>query len=386
MPTGGTPEDRVLRWVAGTAGATSKGVPLQVLVRQLKGDLTGLDFARLQQACQNLEAAGLVTRDWFGPADFVMRPTEAGSARANELEKLIGHRRAVSTTSAPRPAPAPSPVVVAPQPAPAAPEVRARPSPPVMPDLGRSPGARPEANLPIRILLYSYLYTIGAGTNVPVAKPEIAHYLDGQGVILPEGQLDRMALEMQGRGFLHVSITGPNDFEVILTAKGMALAEGLLDGRVRSATHVPTLVEAAAAASADAPPDERPEARPFQVSGPSPIPSGSAGTPPGTPEGTDPVQDAWVAAENEIVRLQAEVERLQGELARVSAGPAAPPATPGDSGELSRLQEELAQALEDKRLDRETLNEVLNQLEQLTRRVQEQEQEIAMLRGTAPGG
>ncbi len=76
-----TPEDRVLRYLDGTVARNPRGVPLHRLLQQLKGELSGLDFARLDVALRALEALGLVRRDWYGPGDFLVMLTPRGRER-----------------------------------------------------------------------------------------------------------------------------------------------------------------------------------------------------------------------------------------------------------------------------------------------------------------
>jgi hypothetical protein len=92
-----TPEDRVLRYLDGTVARNPRGVPLHRLLQQLKGELSGLDFARLDVALRSLEALGYVRRDWYGPGDFLVMLTPRGRER---VEGLLG-------VPPPEPAPAP---------------------------------------------------------------------------------------------------------------------------------------------------------------------------------------------------------------------------------------------------------------------------------------
>ncbi len=80
-----TPEDRVLRYLDGTVARNPRGVPLHRLLQQLKGELSGLDFARLDVALRALEALGLVRRDWYGPGDFLVMLTPRGRERVEAL-------------------------------------------------------------------------------------------------------------------------------------------------------------------------------------------------------------------------------------------------------------------------------------------------------------
>ncbi len=81
------PEDRVLRYLEGTVARNPRGVPLHRLLQQLKGELSGLDFARLDVALRALEALGFVRRDWYGPGDFLVILTPRGRER---VESLLG--------------------------------------------------------------------------------------------------------------------------------------------------------------------------------------------------------------------------------------------------------------------------------------------------------
>ena len=83
-----TPEDRVLRYLDGTVTRNPRGVPLHRLLQQLKGELSGLDFARLDVAIRALEALGLVRRDWYGPGDFLLMLTPRGRERVEALRGL----------------------------------------------------------------------------------------------------------------------------------------------------------------------------------------------------------------------------------------------------------------------------------------------------------
>ena len=79
-----SPEERVLKFLVASQRRSPRGLPLHRLLQQLKGDLSGLDFARLDQALRVLESQGLVKRDWYGPWDFLVMVTPRGQDRLTE--------------------------------------------------------------------------------------------------------------------------------------------------------------------------------------------------------------------------------------------------------------------------------------------------------------
>jgi len=307
-------EERILLWVDQATQGNDRPVPLKRLVQQLKEDLTGIDYPTLERACNMLEQAGLIQRQWFTPSDFNLQITDRGRARAETLARQYGMARV--------PASPPSTGKASP----------AEPVPPSSPP-PPSPAEIGTLNLPARLLLYGYLNGSTQGEYPTVSLEDVEGFLDGIGLHLAPGVLSRTLEEMESRGLARrrSRIDGGSDMEIL--PRGLNLADMLLD-RPAPRARTPPRPDAAVPSS-----EEEEEDRPFHVPA---APSPREGTPGGPPGETE--------------RLRREAEELKRE-----------------------LQEEK----ERHRLDRETLEEVLRQLELLTRKVQEQER---ILKGSSPPG
>lgn len=362
------PEDRVLHWVATVSVRYPRGIPVDRFVRHLKVDLAPLTFAQLDGALRILEGHGLVRREWDSPGEFRVILTDTGTQQAKLLEEPAPRSIVLNNpppytptpqapvvlrqaTAAPMQAPfappsPPVPAPAAPAPAPAgayrpvpitpatpvsAPEPVA--APPVSslagPAQGRSAGPIPSrgpptsANVPVRVLLYLFLYGAARGEDFPLVPGEdLARYLLNQGFMLSEEFLNRLFAGLQVRDLLTYAPRANGGYDLQLSPRGRQLAEGLISGRV----------------TLQSPDGSLP---------PSP-PGGGAR--PLTPE--EELEDRWAAAEVANTELRKESEALRAALSESEA----------------RRNE-----------DRQTLDETLHQMELQENKVQELEEMVARM-------
>ena len=421
-----TPEDRVLRWISTMVPRFRMGIPTSFFVRHLKGDLTGFNFANLEAALKRLESEGAIRRDWDTPGEYRVQLTEPGAQRARMLEDRAARARAPTSppppagyaasppggpqfvsAQAPPPAAAPPPMVArpvpvtvppaaprqftAPEAAPppaeasaaeaetaapvqgspaaqapeAAPEQEASPAPSSIPAAqeARSGGAIPSsgapaaANLPVRILLYCMLYSTGKNeeeTTVP--SEDLSRYLLNQGFLLADDYLMRLFDGLEKRNLLTCTLRPAGGYDLRLTARGQHLSEGLLSGHVS--------MRQGRASSQPAPQGEATE----ETAAPAPAPAAPEGVAPeagtvagetetsATPANEDELEDRWSAAEAENAELRRQVETLR------------------------RSLEEIA---EKHQLDRQTLDEVMHQMEEQDAKIADLESQLARQGGAA---
>lgn len=368
-----TPEDRVLRWIATWSGRFPRGIPTDRFVRHLKGDLTGISYAQLDTSLRTLEGQGAVRREWDTPGEYRVFLTPAGSQRATRLEGRATRPPVPTEPAAPAIAPAPSgavpkatPVAGAfnapPSPSPAAPTAASpMPEPTVQ---GRAPGPIPSsgtpasANLPVRILLYCMLYHAGKGEGDGVVPGEdLTRYLMSQGFLLSDDYLTRLFEGLQRRGLLVYRPRPTGGYDLRLSSRGHHLAEGLLSGHVatrRSERRVVPAQTAGAGSLSEAVASE--PSMEAEMAAPVPAPDGGAAEGVGdAPSGEEEdLQDRWSAAEAENAELRHQVETLRRTLSET---------------------EERGKA------DRETVEELMHQMEVQAERIQALERELAE-RGT----
>ena len=421
-----TPEDRVLRWISTMVPRFRMGIPTSFFLRHLKGDLTGFNFANLEAALKRLESEGAIRRDWDTPGEYRVQLTEPGAQRARMLEDRASRARApppapppagyaASTpggpqfvsAQAPPPAAAPPPMVARPvsvtvppatarqftapeaapppaeapdaepetaapvQESPAAqtPEAATSPAPsstPVVQEVRTggpipSSGAPAAANLPVRILLYCMLYSTGKNeeeTTVP--SEDLSRYLLNQGFLLADDYLMRLFDGLEKRNLLTCTLRPAGGYDLRLTARGQHLSEGLLSGHVSTrqgrASSQPT--------TQPTPQGESTE----ETAAPAPAPAAPEGVAPeagtvageaetsATPANEDELEDRWSAAEAENAELRRQVETLRRSLEEVE---------------------------EKHQLDRQTLDEVMHQMEDQDAKIAELESQLARQGGAA---
>lgn len=405
-PRSNTPEDRVLRWVGSVFSRFPRGIPNDRFVRQLKDNLTGITYAQLEQILKTLESHGWIRRDWDSPGEFRVFATEAGLQRAKALEEPAPAAPRPSTAApaftptpigpSPRPVPSPAvpagpgstspvaappgaaagfrPVPLVPSPGPAtssAPPSAIEPPPSASPDAvaspmvpspplaepasgmpatvrgastGRIPSKGPpsSANLPVRILLYSLLYGAGRDEQFPLVPGEdLARYLFNQGFLLSEEDLLRIFRALESQDLLSYLARSAGGYDLQLSPRGRAMAEGLLSGQAPAPS--------------------------------SPAPAGGASTP-AVPEAPLGPADGPVGA------MEAPKE---------GSPTLAPPEPQTPESERLRTENEslraaLAESEERRKQDRETLDEVLHQIELQDEKVAQLQELVARLsRGAA---
>lgn len=401
-----TPEDRVLRWVALASPRFPKGIPTDRFVRQLRGELAPLTFMQLDSALRILEGHGLIQRDWDSPGEFRVRITDTGNQQAKLLEEpgpppppppppgptsppfvvpssppasappasypptvppagpvMVGPSptagfRAVPIAPVSRTAGPPFPVdgtpggfppasvvspsvpTAAPQEPPAAPMLPVTsPSPSIPaaapepllagPVRGRSAGAIPSrgppssANVPVRVLLYCLLYGLAKGEEFPLVPGEdLARFLLNQGFMLSEEFLTGLLENLQRHDLLSFLPRPTGGYDLQLSPRGHRLCDGLISG------HVPRPPPEAAAT----------------LGGSSPSPA------------SDTLEDQWSDDLAASAQLKTENETLKAALE-----------------ESERRRKE----------DRETLDEVLHQIEEQDTRMLELQETVARLSGAA---
>ncbi len=333
-----TSEDRVLLVVDQIEWETQRPVPLNRLVQLLRTELAGLDYPTLVRCCAALEQAACVQREWFTPADFNVRLLDRGRTRAETIAREAGLPR----EPAGRPLRGPS--------------MGSRAAPTPEPALDES-----VVNIPSRILLFGYSGVVSTDERPGIPVEDLNHFFESLGVTLAPGVLVKTLEEMERRDFLVRTPRERGGMAFKLTPKGESLAEGLLQHPLRtpSPRGAPENVPPELAPAAPTPPAEAPAP-------PADLPFHVPEAPPGDeePPAPSPEQPPALAGRDEWASIQSENVRLQQEVHRLS----------------QKLQEEM----EAHQRDRETLDEVLRQMEILAQRVQDEEEELQTLKGSPP--